>query len=71
MKALRRTTAAALAALGLTASLAAQGVQLNGAGATFPNIIYQKWILTFNQANPTIQLNYQSIGSGGGIRQFS
>jgi phosphate transport system substrate-binding protein len=46
-------------------------VQLNGAGATFPNIIYQKWMLTFNQANATIQLNYQSIGSGGGIRQFS
>jgi phosphate transport system substrate-binding protein len=50
---------------------AAAQVQLNGAGATFPNIIYQKWILTFNRANPTIQLNYQSIGSGGGIRQFS
>src|SRR5205814_1049621 len=50
---------------------AAAQLQLNGAGATFPNIIYQKWILTFNQANPAIQLNYQSIGSGGGIRQFS
>jgi len=50
--------------------LAAQ-VQLNGAGATFPNIIYQNWMLTYNQAHPDVKLNYQSIGSGGGIRQFS
>jgi len=61
----------ALAALLCAAAPAAAQVLLNGAGATFPNIIYQKWMLTFNQANPTIQLNYQSIGSGGGIRQFS
>src|SRR5467141_1806666 len=46
-------------------------VQLNGAGATFPNIIYQNWMLTYNQAHPDAKLNYQSIGSGGGIRQFS
>jgi phosphate transport system substrate-binding protein len=46
-------------------------VQLNGAGATFPNIIYQNWMLTYNQSHPDVKLNYQSIGSGGGIRQFS
>jgi len=46
-------------------------VQLNGAGATFPNIIYQDWILTYNQTHTDAKLNYQSIGSGGGIRQFS
>ncbi len=50
---------------------AAAQVKLNGAGATFPNIIYQDWMLTYNKAHPDIQLNYQSIGSGGGIRQFS
>jgi phosphate transport system substrate-binding protein len=50
---------------------AAAQVKLNGAGATFPNIIYQDWILTYNKAHPDVQLNYQSIGSGGGIRQFS
>jgi phosphate transport system substrate-binding protein len=61
----------ALAALVLVAAPLAAQVQLNGAGATFPNIIYQNWILTFNQVNPDIKLNYQSIGSGGGIRQFS
>src|SRR5437867_10204790 len=52
------------------AALGAQ-VQINGAGATFPNIIYQDWMLTYNQSHPDVQLNYQSIGSGGGIRQFS
>jgi len=50
---------------------AAAQVKLNGAGATFPDIIYQDWMLTYNKAHPDIQLNYQSIGSGGGIRQFS
>src|SRR5882762_2046592 len=58
------------AALTLAAPAAAQ-VKLNGAGATFPNIIYQDWMLTYNKAHPDVQLNYQSIGSGGGIRQFS
>ena len=60
----------ALAALALAVPAAAQ-VKLNGAGATFPNIIYQDWILTYNKTHPDAQLNYQSIGSGGGIRQFS
>jgi phosphate transport system substrate-binding protein len=46
-------------------------VLLNGAGATFPNIIYQKWITEYNAAHPGVQLNYQSIGSGGGIVQFT
>src|SRR5881296_2909927 len=60
-----------LAALAATAAPAVAQVKLNGAGATFPNIIYQDWMLTYNQAHPDVQLNYQSIGSGGGIRQFS
>ncbi len=68
---MKTTRTIALAALLCAAAPAAAQVQLNGAGATFPNIIYQKWMLTFNQKTPTIQLNYQSIGSGGGIRQFS
>jgi phosphate transport system substrate-binding protein len=59
-----------LAALLGAAPLAAQ-VQLNGAGATFPNIIYQNWMLAYNQAHADTKLNYQAIGSGGGIRQFS
>lgn len=59
-----------LAALALAAPASAQ-VRLNGAGATFPNIIYQDWMLAYNKTHPAVQLNYQSIGSGGGIRQFS
>ena len=53
------------------AAKAVDEVTLNGAGATFPNIIYQNWMLAYNQAHPDVKLNYQAIGSGGGIRQFS
>src|SRR5881409_1908998 len=60
-----------LAALAAPAAPAAAQVKLNGTGATFPNIIYQDWMLSYNQTHPDVQLNYQSIGSGGGIRQFS
>src|SRR5436190_24308686 len=65
------TRVLALAALLGAAVPAAAQVQLNGAGATFPNIIYSNWMLTYNKAHPDVQLNYQSIGSGGGIRKFS
>lgn len=63
-------TRVALALVALAVPASAQ-VKLTGAGATFPNIIYQDWVLTYNRQNPRVQLNYQSIGSGGGIRQFS
>ena len=63
------TTALALAAA--VAIPAAAQVKLTGAGATFPNVIYSDWILTYNAAHSDVQFNYQSIGSGGGIRQFS
>src|SRR3954464_3048897 len=48
----------------------AEQVQITGAGATFPYPIYSKWFSDFHKANPTIEINYQSIGSGGGIRQL-
>jgi phosphate transport system substrate-binding protein len=53
--------ALALPALGQTT--------LNGAGATFPNPMYQKWFSEYHKAHSDVQFNYQSIGSGGGIRQ--
>jgi phosphate transport system substrate-binding protein len=60
------------AALGTIAALAwAQTVQINGAGATFPYPIYSKWFSEYNKVHPDIAVNYQSIGSGGGIRQLS
>jgi phosphate transport system substrate-binding protein len=62
-------TAAALAGL---VAMAAPGVAqtLTGAGATFPNPIYTKWFDAYNKKTG-VQINYQSIGSGGGIRQFT
>ena len=44
--------------------------KLNGAGATFPYPIYSKWFSEFHSVNPNIEINYQAIGSGGGIRQL-
>ena len=45
--------------------------KLTGAGATFPNPIYQKWFSEYRKVHSDVQINYQSIGSGGGIRQVS
>ena len=53
------------------AALTAQTIQINGAGATFPYPIYSKWFSEYNKLKPKVQINYQSIGSGGGIRQIS
>ena len=44
---------------------------INGAGATFPYPIYSKWFDVYAKANPGVHINYQSIGSGGGIRMLS
>src|SRR6202166_1345479 len=55
---------------GLLLALPALGqTTLNGAGATFPYPIYSKWFSEYNKLHPDVQINYQSIGSGGGIRQ--
>lgn len=45
--------------------------KINGAGATFPYPMYSKWFAEYNKKRPDVQINYQSIGSGGGIRQVS
>jgi phosphate transport system substrate-binding protein len=50
---------------------AAQAQKLTGAGATFPYPIYSKWFSEYSAAHPGVQVNYQSIGSGGGIRQVT
>ncbi|MBI3894447.1 MAG: phosphate ABC transporter substrate-binding protein PstS [Acidobacteria bacterium] len=46
-------------------------ILLNGAGATFPYPMYSKWFDEYHKLHPEIQINYQSIGSGGGIRQLT
>lgn len=56
--------------LGLNFSMASTANQLiNGAGASFPYPLYSKWFKTYNTKHPEIRINYQSIGSGGGVRQ--
>jgi phosphate transport system substrate-binding protein len=45
--------------------------RINAAGATFPNPIYQKWFSDYHQAHSDVEINYQSIGSGGGIHQLA
>ncbi len=50
---------------------AGQRIQITGAGATFPYPLYSKWFSEYNKLHPDVELNYQSIGSGGGIRQVT
>jgi phosphate transport system substrate-binding protein len=73
MKATRFLLAFALGALVVlpAATSLAQTVQINGAGATFPYPIYSKWFSEYNKMHPDVEINYQSIGSGGGIRQLT
>jgi phosphate transport system substrate-binding protein len=53
------------------ASTTSSNVDINGAGATFPYPIYSKWFADYNKLHPEVRINYQSIGSGGGIKQLS
>jgi phosphate transport system substrate-binding protein len=61
----------ATAVLGAFASLAVAATQIDGAGATFPYPIYSKWFDEYHKLHSDISINYQSIGSGGGIRQLT
>lgn len=56
---------------GSTGSTGFQGVALTGAGATFPDPIYEQWFQSFQGVEPDAKINYQAIGSGGGIEQFT
>jgi phosphate transport system substrate-binding protein len=67
----KNTIGFAAAATLLVATASAQTIQIDGAGATFPNPIYSKWFSAYNKLHPEVQINYQSIGSGGGIRQLT
>ena len=57
----------ALALMTMLIGVSNAETNLNGAGATFPNPIYQKWFSEYHNAHGDVQINYQSIGSGGGI----
>jgi len=64
-----RRIALLLGCVVLALPLLAETTTLNGAGATFPYPMYSKWFSEYNKLHPDVQINYQSIGSGGGIRQ--
>src|SRR5213075_3502627 len=68
---MKKTILAVLATALFAAGAFAQKVQINGAGATFPNPIYSKWFSEYNKRHPDVRINYQPIGSGGGIRQLT
>jgi phosphate transport system substrate-binding protein len=70
MMGIGRWALAAAAVVAFAAALSA-AVQINGAGATFPYPIYSKWFSEYYKLHPDVQINYQSIGSGGGIRQIT
>src|SRR5262249_34895762 len=72
-----RTVATALAAVLVLMGLAAwrdvalaADVTLQGTGATFPAPLYQRWFTEYNKLHPEVQINYQALGSGAGVKQF-
>jgi len=78
VKKMARINVNSIKAMGLTMSAflfvtagVAQAQKLTGAGATFPYPIYSKWFSEYSAAHPGVEINYQSIGSGGGIKQVT
>jgi phosphate transport system substrate-binding protein len=69
---MKRIAGLFLAVLAVSGILWAEGVlSINGAGATFPYPMYSKWFDEYHKKNENLQINYQSIGSGGGIKQVT
>src|SRR3989442_499417 len=69
---MKNSRVALLSTLALaTAALAADKMLITGAGATFPFPLYSKWFSDYNKLHSEVQINYQSIGSGGGIKQIT
>jgi len=71
MKTLQKALASLAGGVLLICGAAAQTIQINGAGATFPYPIYSKWFSEYNKLHSNVEINYQSIGSGGGIQQVT
>src|SRR5882762_12038451 len=71
---MKRITGNVLAALALALTVvvfAHAALSINGAGASFPSPMYSKWFDEYRKNNPSVEINYQSIGSGGGIKQVT
>src|SRR5690242_19674369 len=71
MKRIAGMSVVTLALTMMAAVLVHAALSINGAGATFPYPIYSKWFDEYQKKNPTVEINYKSIGSGGGIRQVT
>ncbi len=70
VKAMKKSSLVILAAFLFCATFS-HAQKVTGAGATFPYPIYDKWFKEYSAAHPGVEINYQSIGSGGGIRQIT
>ena len=68
---MKRIAGIFLAALVLASIASAGALLINGAGATFPNPIYSKWFNEYHKQNGNSEINYQSVGSGAGIKQVT
>jgi len=69
---MKRIVGIVLVGLGLASFLLARAtLSITGAGATFPYPMYSKWFDEYHKKNPSLEINYQSIGSGGGIKQIT
>ena len=69
---MKRIAGILLVGLGLASfALAQAALSITGAGATFPYPMYSKWFDEYHKKNPSLEINYQSIGSGGGIKQIT
>jgi len=64
-------TGALASSLLLSAGLQAAPVTINGSGATFPAPLYMRWASDFKKSNPDVTVNYQGVGSGAGVKQFT
>src|SRR5712664_1804160 len=71
MKRIAGVSVVTLALTMVVSVLVHAALSINGAGASFPYPVYSKWFNEYQKKNPTVQINYQSIGSGGGIKQVT
>ncbi len=68
---MKKLLALSIAAVLSFCSVQADAITLNASGATFPAPLYGRWFAEYNKAHTDVQINYQGIGSGAGIKQFT
>src|SRR5437762_13475144 len=68
---MKRIVGIVLVGLGIASILAAGSLSITGAGDTFPYPMYSKWFDVYHKENPTVEINYHAVGSGGRIKQIT